>query len=422
MWDSGAALLWSVGVVLYAYWFYQIAIGVHGFRNPQASPSTRLNRRFVVIVPAHNEELVVGHLLKSLNEQSYPRHEFDIVVSCDSCTDRTAAIAAAAGARVLSRDELLGGGKTGNLRWAMGQLALDDYDSVLVFDADNLVRRDFLERMNDYLDAHPGAAAVQGYLEAKNPDDSWVTRVYAIAFWYSNRFWQLARSNLGLSVNLGGTGELIRISTLRTWGWDWSSLTDDLELTCRIVLSGGRVHWNAWAIAFDEKPVTHRASSAQRARWLRGHYWALKHYGGPLLLALARHRRLQFLDLLLHLLIPGRAAMSYATMFGGFVLATLGFALDPWWPPRTALDPIWLLMPLFALMQCTLVLVVAPSIRFGRPTFRYVRDLPAYVWYGLRWLPTLLSSISDSRAQAAWSKTAHTRAIALEDVERRSNL
>src|SRR5207249_626157 len=182
---------------------------------------------------------------------------------------------------------------------------LDDYDVLAVFDADNLVREDFLKRMNDYLVAQPDAQAVQGYLETKNPDDSWVTRVYALQFWYTNRFWHRARSNAGLSINLGGTGEALRIPALRKWGWTWESLTDDLELTCRIILAGGRVHWCEAALAYDEKPVTERASRSQRARWLQGHYYLAALYAWPALRGLLSRGRRQDLDLFFHLVVPG---------------------------------------------------------------------------------------------------------------------
>lgn len=56
--------------------------------------------------------------------------------------------------------------------------------------------------MNDYMESHSKAQAIQGYLDTKNPDDTWISRSYALSYWYTNRFWQLARSNWGLSAAL----------------------------------------------------------------------------------------------------------------------------------------------------------------------------------------------------------------------------
>ncbi|MCV5244906.1 glycosyltransferase, partial [Escherichia coli] len=91
----------------------------------------------------------------------------------------TAAVARAHGATVLERHDPQRRGKGWTLRWALGQIGLERYDAVAMLDADNLAHPEFLERMNDYLEAHPEAEAVQGYLDTKNPDDSWVTRAIA---------------------------------------------------------------------------------------------------------------------------------------------------------------------------------------------------------------------------------------------------
>lgn len=220
-------------------------------------------------------------------------------------------------------------GKTATLKWALDRLPLNESDAVVVFDADNLVNPDFLTRINEYLAARPEAAALQERLEVKNPHDSWVTRISALTFWYANRFWQHPRDLLGISVNLGGTGQVIRASALRELKLDWTSLTDDLELTAAIVSTGGRIRYAYDAVTYDEKPTTGASSRAQRARWIRGHYGVLRRYGWRLVRDAVLCRSLSRLDLFMHLLIPGRAAMSYMTMFGGLILVAAATVLAP---------------------------------------------------------------------------------------------
>ena len=123
-------------------------------------------------------------------------------------------------------------GKTWNVRWALTQIPLDDYDALTMFDADNLAERNFLMAMNNYMELHPDAEAIQGVLDVKNPDDNWLTRSYAMAYWFTNRFWQLARGLWGLSCTLGGTGLVIRMATLERIGWNLQSLTER-TLKCR---------------------------------------------------------------------------------------------------------------------------------------------------------------------------------------------
>ena len=78
------------------------------------------------------------------------------------------------------------------------------YDAVTIFDADNIVHKDFLKEMNSKL--QEGYKVVQGYIDSKNPDDSWIAASYSIAFWSQNRLFQLSRNNIGLSNQIGGTG------------------------------------------------------------------------------------------------------------------------------------------------------------------------------------------------------------------------
>jgi len=122
------------------------------------------------------------------------------------------------------------------------------------------------------------------------------------------------------------------------------------------------------------------------------------------------------LDLLLHLAIPGRAAMSYATMFGGLVIVAARTAIHPNWIRDDAQAWVWWLFPAAALLQSALVLIVAPSLHRRRVTLRYTRDFSSYLWYGVRWLPTLARSLLRRTGQEEWARTEHGRAVAIGDL------
>src|SRR5579872_5128903 len=126
------------------------AAAVFRRRAPRVVPP---RHRFAILVPAHNEEVLLPRLLGSLRALEYPRALFDIHVVADQCTDRTADIAAAAGATVHERREAEGHGKGYALRWLLDRLRErgDTYDAYIVFDADSLVSPRFLSVMNAYL-------------------------------------------------------------------------------------------------------------------------------------------------------------------------------------------------------------------------------------------------------------------------------
>ena len=393
-------------VYLFIYWVYQIIIAVRGAWSPPPLPHAKNFRRFAVLIPAHNEERVIGNLLESLLKQTYPKNYFDIYVSCDNCQDETAKIAKSYNVKVLEKHDNAHLGKTGNVQWALREIPLEKYDAVAMFDADNLAEKNFLTKMNDYMESHSKAQAIQGYLDTKNPDDTWISRSYALSYWYTNRFWQLARSNWGLSAALGGTGLVVTVSCLKTIGWELKSLTEDLEFSTRIILSGSRVHWNNEAIIFDEKPLTFWASRRQRTRWMQGHYWVLMKYGPRLLLQWFKTWKIQYLDWLFYLL-------SAVTTVIGFTVLAVRIAIGSSWNFGISIWPLWLAS---GLIQCAFNVIMGPSFYWGKFTLRYVPDILSYFLYGLTWPPIMFYAAFLSRNQNQWVKTVHTRDIGVSDV------
>ena len=102
------------------------------------------------------------------------------------------------------------------------------YDVVAVFDADNLVSPDWIKEINSKMTE--GYKVVQGYIDSKNPNDSWIATSYSVAFWSQNRMFQLARANVGLSNQIGGTGFAIDTNMLKELGWGATCLTEDLRV------------------------------------------------------------------------------------------------------------------------------------------------------------------------------------------------
>lgn len=401
---------------------YQIVIAIRGCWDQKKMPRAERWRRFVVLIPAHNEAQVIAPLLESLKMQDYPKNCYRVYVSCDNCTDNTAELAREHGAVALERFDKTRGGKTWNVRWALTKLPMDEADALTMFDADNLVAPDFLARMNDYMELHPEAEAIQGVLDVKNPDDNWLTRSYALAYWFTNRFWQQARGLWGLSCTLGGTGLVIRAATLERIGWDLESLTEDLEMSTRLILSGSRVHWNAAAVIYDEKPRDLAVSKRQRTRWMQGHYWVFWRYGRESLKAFLTTRRIQYLDLFLYLLAPAKACIGIVVMLLGMAYTLLNnMVLFPRATNKVPVTPTdWMLffgMPVFMIIAfCLICAIVGPSMRKKKLTLKYVKDTFAYFIFGLTWIPILFKAIFLAKDQRVWDKTEHTRQISITDI------
>ena len=143
MMDIITGILGALGTV-YMLWFVVIAVlgSIKKYRCPE---KTAPRNRFAVLIPARNEENVVGHLVKSLLGQDYPRELFDVIVIPNNCCDNTASAARSAGARVLECTVPVKA-KGDVLRYAFDALKNDGYDGYCILDADNLASKNFLHR------------------------------------------------------------------------------------------------------------------------------------------------------------------------------------------------------------------------------------------------------------------------------------
>ena len=206
------ALIWVITI----YWAYQIVVSFCSLiKLKDKKLVIEKNHKFMAVIPAHNEECVIKNLVESLNAQEYPKELYDVYVIADNCTDATAEIAKQAGAKVLKRFDDINKTKGFALNWFLKQKIEEnaDYDALCVFDADNIVDKNFLKNMNKKL--CQGEEVVQGYRDIKNPTDSWISGGYAIFYWMMHRFDHLARYNLGLSPLINGTGFMVKFGLLK---------------------------------------------------------------------------------------------------------------------------------------------------------------------------------------------------------------
>ena len=291
-------------MIVFVVMCYYLILGMFGLYRKKEIKDYSPKNKFAMIVAAHNEEVVIDKLVESIKNQNYPKELFDIFVIADNCDDNTANIARKAGATVFERFNKEQRGKGYALEWMFDKLYKMDekYDAVCIFDADNLVHKDFLKEINSKM--KEGYKVVQGYIDSKNPDDSWIATSYSIAFWSQNRLFQLARTNVGFSNQIGGTGFAIDFDTLKELGWGATCLTEDLEFTCKIILNGGKIGWAHDAKIYDEKPLELKASWVQRRRWMQGFTDVASRYFWKLTKKAIKERKWYIFDCALYVLQP----------------------------------------------------------------------------------------------------------------------
>jgi cellulose synthase/poly-beta-1,6-N-acetylglucosamine synthase-like glycosyltransferase len=234
-----------------------------------------------ILIPARNEEKVIGRILQRMTELTYPRHKMQIIVIDDASTDNTGEIAEHYSRtydyiKVIHRNEKEGGkSKTSALNAGLKHAKSE---IIFCFDADYYPQRDILEKLAKEF-ADPKVGVVQGRITVLNEPQNVVTRLVALERIGGYRIDQQARDTLGLVTQFGGTVGGVRRSLLkRLGGWDESILAEDTDLTFRVYLAGYKVRYVNDAESYEEAVESWRAYWKQRYRWAKGHMQcAFKH-------------------------------------------------------------------------------------------------------------------------------------------------
>jgi hypothetical protein len=258
----------------------------------------------------------------------------------------------------------------------------------VVLDADNRVPPDLLTRFADEIDA--GHQVLQAYLDVTDPGESWVARAGAMSYWAGNRMVQLARSNLGWSPDLGGTGMALTTEALDRGGGFGRTQTEDQELGVRLALAGIPVHWVHDVRVADEKPSTAAVAVRQRARWMAGKRTVARRYASELLQEAVARRSWALADQAIRLIQPGRSFVALLTATLAVAAAFEGGPwLLPWW--------VWAVAVAFQIFVPVLFLR-----REGLKT-RQLVWYPALVLLAALWIPIALVS----RRATGWYHTPH---------------
>lgn len=280
---------------------YLLLLTVFSARLPLPARSTR-QLRFDVLVPAHNESAVILDCLASLQRLDWPPDRVRLLVVADNCDDATAELAERAGARVLVRQDATLRGKGHALqRGFEASRAANWADAVAVVDADSTVTPNLLEAFASRLEN--GAGVVQAYYGVLNPDQSWRTRLMAIAHGAFHGVRSRARERLGLSCGVRGNGWCVSHAALARVPYRAYSLTEDLEYGIDLGLAGLRVHYAGEASADAEMAVGEQVASRQRQRWEDGRSDLVRDRTLSLLAAAWRRHSPVCLDLALDLLV-----------------------------------------------------------------------------------------------------------------------
>ena len=400
--------------VCYAYQFLYIPAVLWLRRRRAALPAAPASNHYAILICARNEAAVIGDLLASLRAQTYPRELLTVYVLADNCTDDTARIAREGGAVVYERFNRQQVGKGYALQTLLTHIARDvpaGYDGYFVFDADNLLSPDYIEQMNRTFSA--GHDIITSYRASKNYGDNWISAGYALWFLRESRYLNHARSLLGTSCAVSGTGFLFSRAVLEETGpWPFHLLTEDIEFSIHEILQGRKIAFCPDAVLYDEQPTTFRQSWRQRLRWSKGYLQVFQRYGTRLLGGVLRGNFSCF-------------DMSMAIM-PAFVLSTVSIAsnlaLAIWgvWTGGSILIALQSLGQMLLSMYLTLFVIGAITTVTERRhihTGRARRVLYAFTFplFMFTYVPIAVVALFK---KVEWTPIEHTVVKSIEDMKR----
>jgi cellulose synthase/poly-beta-1,6-N-acetylglucosamine synthase-like glycosyltransferase len=373
-----------------------LAIGaIRAASTPNIQGRTPSNR-FMIVIPAHDEAVVIKATVSRLLAMDYPAHLFSIHIIADHCSDNTAEAARSGGAVVHERNEGPRTGKGAALSWLFQRiLKKEQCDAVVIFDADTRVDPDFL-RIMDWRLAQ-GDQVIQGQHVIRNPDQGWFPALTWAMFLIDNRFQNLGRSNLGWSAKNMGDSICFRVDVLLQLGWG-EGLTEDYHLRHKLLLNDIRIAYEPAAVGYGEAPITWSRAQAQRARWLRGTRDTSQQFVKRLLVEGAKRRNLAMLDGGLQASFPSYSTLSLLSLILLMIQVLINYFFKHIFP--------WPLIGTWVVIVVTLLIYPLVGLALERaPVKAYLAILAGP--YFILWRTWLAFISRFRRKQVTWIRTEH---------------
>lgn len=359
--------------------------------------------RIAVLIPARDESKVIEGILRSIQHQSYPVQAEDVYVILESNDDPSRAIAEQYGNTVILRKDLSKQRKGYALNEAVQEI-LDNgqhYDLYFVFDADNILAKDYFERMLESY--RQGYEMAIGYRAAKNANDNVISAVSSLTFSMINVLGNHKRKKLGANIIFSGTGCYVNGKLVEKWGgWPFHSLTEDYEMSLYAMVKNISTDYNEQAVFYDEQPVQYAETVAQRTRWIKGYFTARKLYL-PRMRELLKDNRPENFGSLMKELIGVKPII--VMLIGAILLVIDGLFVRS---ISLNVDWLWLAVGVIILVYIVLLLITIVMLRRERYKLRQGLELGTvlfnpiylltYVWCALKALFT---------KDVKWQKTKH---------------
>lgn len=403
-----AAILSIIFFYQIAYLFVPILV-----RKKRGKRGAAQEHSYAILIAARNEEKVIGHLLDSIRNQKYPADKITTFVVADNCTDATAEIARQAGAIVYERFNKEQVGKGYALNHLLTKIdedyGWDNFDAYMIFDADNVLMPDYIRQMNRLCDE--GYQAFTGYRNTKNFGSSWIAAGHGIWYLHDSCHLSQSRMRLGLACAVTGTGFGFTKELLKEMGgWNYFTLTEDIEFSTWCCVRGIRIGYCHDAILFDEQPVTLKQSWRQRTRWAQGGIQVTFRYSNQYPKGLKKGGRTAWSTF--ETITLSLWGLGYGFLCG--VLSLAATALSAGIVPALVGSLLATVGTYFSMAAMAAWTLVTEWKRIRATKFQKIMSIFYFPIYVLTWLPISILSIF---RKFEWTPIEHTEAISVSTLE-----
>lgn len=285
------SFLFVLAVIL--IWFmigYQLLLTFYGYVNIVASFKEKKKidgttydfPTCAILIPAHNEEKVIGATIASMLQLEYPKDKLKIIVINDGSQDRTKEIIlsyAVQDSRVQLYDVPKGEGGKGKSRALNLGIKQAHADVIAIYDADNTPDKDALRYLVANLISDPSLGAVLGKFRTVNKDVNLLTRFINIETLSFQSMLQAGRWQMHNVATLPGTNFVMWSRIINELdGWDEEALTEDSELSIRIYEHGYKIKFIPYSVTFEQEPQEWKVWIKQRMRWVRGNNYVISKF------------------------------------------------------------------------------------------------------------------------------------------------
>lgn len=342
--------------------FYLLFFAIASFfYKPKHYKKATKFRKFLILIPAYKEDEIIINTATEALKQDYPKDLFDVYVIADSFKPETIeSLKNKDGLNVLevSFEQST---KARSINKALDSIT-EDYDGVIVLDADNLMDVDFIQKMNSEMEN--GSIAIQGHRVAKNLNTSFAI-LDALSEEINNTIFRQGQVAIGISSALIGSGMTFDFELYKSIMKRIDTFADeDKELELKLFLDKNKVSYLQDAYVYDEKVSNSKVFVKQRSRWISSQIYYARTFIFKSIYELFANSNFDFFNKMLQLLLMPRILLLGFT----FILTLISFFFN---------SKFFFYSWLVVFLTCILSLIISvPKKFYNKQTLIAILSLP----------------------------------------------